>query len=259
MYPKGYIPQISLITTVTFTNRGFVASSVMFLLMAISALSARPVIADPIASPFLVIALIAPINIPINGVILMVMYALFVLLEGSPSPMGTCRFVELVLESVLIMSLSGAMIDVFIAFSGSEIVVFAAGVSCILGIAYWLASRVLRMTSGWAFTTGAVFLVVNLTFWAFFWVADSFLMLPTILAISVLLFIVLLGRTAVRYHMIEGPIAWDEEEVADAGTIPAGGWVTGAYINDLEDRTSEMRTYVGALAVLVFVLSILGL
>lgn len=228
----------------------------MLQLMATCALLAQPVAANPIPPPGQIMAMIALVNMPINGLILVGVYVLFVRFEGAPQPMGTWRFLELAMESVILMSLMGAIIDVLFAYSSGGGIMSIVGALSIAIIAFWLADRVLRMTRRGAAAMGAVFFVVNLITWEFIvFDEEMWPIFLVLLPICAMLFTSLLGWTTARHHRIEGPIAWDETWVPPSEESMTEGTVRGSYIRSLDDRRSEIRVYVVVILAVVLVLS----
>ena len=217
---------------------------------------AEPVVANPIPPPGQIMAMIALVNMPINGLILIGMYALFVHLEGAPPPMGTWRFLELAMESVILMSLLGAMIDMLFVVSSGGAIMSMVGALSIAAIAFWLTSRVLRMTRRGAAATAVGFFAVNFITWEFIvFDEEMWPLFLVLLPICAVLFTSLLGWIIARHHRIEGPIAWDETWVPPSGEAMTEGILKGSFIRDLDDRRSEMRVYVTVILAVEFVLS----
>lgn len=217
-------------------------SSIRSMLVLIAlVITTQPVLANPVASPFTIMFLLIPVNFPINGFVLLMMYLLFIHFKGSPSPHGTWNFIELFLEVVLIITALGALIDMFALFSFERMYISAAIIGA---LTLWVAYSALQMSMVWSVLTGIVFFWVNLISWVMLMVlAFSFTFLLIILGILAFLFIVLLGRTAHVFHRVDGPVVWDERLYdEDGGRLPQG-LISGSFIRTTEDNLSAMRVY----------------
>ncbi len=237
-------------------DRGTRLAIIPLLSMVAIALSSQSVLANPIASPFLVLYILIPVNLPINGLLLMGMYALWIWFDGAPAPMGTGRFMELAVESVLVITLTGSIIDLFVFYSiGSW--TFIAGGLAITAIVCTLSRLVLGMSIEWSLLTGVVYFAVNILTWLLLDEIGILLFLATILILSLVVFIVLLNKMAFQYHSITQPILWDESYIGRQGDAEPETMVRGSYLTLLDMRRHQMRASVLGLVVFISVLALL--
>ncbi len=140
------------------------AISSLLLISSIHFLSST-VSANPIASPFDDAIIIAFINYPINGLILLALY--LVLTPNGPNftQMGSTQHTILFLIVVGIMSFTGAIVDSAAYYTGS-IPVFLIACTIIGIIAVIVSVRFLRMDPGNSVKTGFVFFIINLLVWS---------------------------------------------------------------------------------------------
>ncbi len=237
-------------------GRGTRLAVVPLLSMVAIAMSSQSVLANPIASPFLVLYILIPVNLPINGLLLMTMYALWVWFDGAPPPMGTGRFMELAIESVLVITLTGSIIDLFV-FYGIGNWTFIAGGLAITAIVCILSRFVLGMSMEWSLLTGIAYFTVNILTWLLLDEIGILLFLATILILSLVVFIVLLNKMAFQFHSITQPVLWDESYIGGQGDAEPEMMVRGSHLNLLDRHRRQMRGLVLGLVVFCAVLAML--
>ncbi len=120
--------------------------------------------ADPVAPTFADPFGLVFINFPINGIILLVMFTLYTILNRTRTPMGWVYYSFLMLMSVLVITLTGATIDA-VVFDFDVFDVYLVGLIAIASICALVAHLVLRMDHLWCMLTGAVFFTVNAFAW----------------------------------------------------------------------------------------------
>ncbi len=139
-----------------------IARMVVFIVALVSQASiasadpAAPTFADPFGLVF--------INFPINGIILLVMFTLYTILNRTGTPMGWVYYSFLILMSVLVITLTGATID-GVVFDFDMFGVYVVGLLAIASICALVAHLALRMDYLWSMLTGAVFFTVNAFAW----------------------------------------------------------------------------------------------
>jgi hypothetical protein len=211
-------------------------------------LSSQSVLANPIAPAYEVFLILIPINLPVNGLLLMVMYALFVRFAGAPRPLAKGRFVELVLESVLVITFTGAMIDTAVLY-GAGAFSMAFGAVMIAAIVSVVSRFALSMSPTWSLLTGAVFLVINLAMWV---MLDSVGDIWVIVAMSFLCmlgFIILTANMTFTHHSITRPVAWDAGYRGGSGEGRTETFVLGSYLHRMDGVRGQLRVLIGVLVV----------
>lgn len=131
------------------------------------ALSA-PASANGIITPFDYSFALIPANFPVNGLMVLAMYYIFVSFEGLPRPMGTMRHWLTTVLSVGIITFTGSLIDsAMITVDNLLFSHFAAFL--IAFIVFQVVHRYLEMPYRWAAATGAVFFFANILMWSMSW------------------------------------------------------------------------------------------
>ncbi len=120
--------------------------------------------ADPAAPNFVDSIGLVLINFPINGIILLVMFTLYTILNRTGTPMGWVYYSFLILMSVLVITLTGATIDK-VVFDFDVFGVYVVGLLAITSICALVAHLAIRMDYLWCMLTGAVFFTVNAFAW----------------------------------------------------------------------------------------------
>lgn len=149
------------------TSRGWgVRSGAASLILVFSIVSLSPtVLANPIANnPFWGLIFLVPVNLPINTLLLMLIYVLFASSVGPKKRLGRGRFFELFFYSTLIITFTGALIDgIVIAFESGVLLTFCA---FLIGlIVYWVCSSILGMSENWSIIAAVNFFAINLLVW----------------------------------------------------------------------------------------------
>jgi hypothetical protein len=109
-------------------------------------------------------AQLAFINFPFNGIVLLVLFALFTFVNRTKTPMGWVYYSLLVVMSSLIITFTGAVIDV-VVFDVDSLAGYVVGLSAIAIICTLVGHLALRMDGLWSTLTGAVFFTVNAVAW----------------------------------------------------------------------------------------------
>jgi hypothetical protein len=246
----------------TMGYRGCSLSILILSVISILVWGSTSVAANPVGGFFWGAIILVPINIPFNGFLLLLLYILFIRVRGGRLhrgiPMGTGRFVELILASVLIISATGALIDV-VAFEVDVPWVYFAAATLIGGICSTIAWRYLKLSTREAALTGVAFFSFNLGMWflAFPWLAnfifDTFLVVSIIMTGLWLASIWIVGNDLHGRFKIDRPpdgiILTDslEEEASYSRTR----WV----LDGIDDLRMEARVFAVFLLIVVFVLS----
>ncbi|MCK5413998.1 MAG: hypothetical protein KAJ35_01315 [Thermoplasmata archaeon] len=149
------------------TSRGWgIRSGAASLILVFSIVSLSPtVLANPISNnPFWGLIFLVPVNLPINTLVLMLIYVLFASFVGPPKRLGRGRFFELFFYSTLIITFTGALIDgLLIAF---EIFALIPVCAFLVGlIVYWVCSSILGMSENWSIIAAVNFFAINLLVW----------------------------------------------------------------------------------------------
>ena len=188
------------------TSRGWgIRSGAASLILVFSIVSLSPtVLANPIANPFWGLIFLVPVNLPINTLVLMLIYVLFASSVGPPKRLGRGRFMELFFYSTLIITFTGALIDgLLIAF---ESFVFLPFCAFLIGlIVYWVCSSILGMSENWSIIAAVNFFAINLLVWVVMilyissWVFIAWFVLVSLYVVLVPLMWVIAGK----YHSLD--------------------------------------------------------
>ncbi len=120
--------------------------------------------ANPVAPRFVSAFELAFINFPINGIVLLVLFTLWTIFNRTETPMGGFYYFFLILLSVLVITLTGAVIDA-VVFEYDVLGLYVVGLLLIASICTLVAYFALRMEYLWSLLTGAVFFTVNAITW----------------------------------------------------------------------------------------------
>jgi hypothetical protein len=160
------------------------------------------VLANGIIIPFYVPALIAIINFPVNAMLLLVMYHLFARRQGVSERLGEGRFIELFMLSTLVITITGAMIDLLLLLGPGPSLWF--GMAIVIGcIVFKTVTFILRISDRWGAYTALAFFGLNVVLWPL--LSDLRFGLENLVAILLLLYVltpVLLIRLAYQYHSL---------------------------------------------------------
>jgi hypothetical protein len=112
-------------------------------------------------------------NFPVNGFLLMIVYVVFILIDGPPVQQGLSRHLFMFLVSIGIVTFSGALIDT-VAFLQDELGVYLAAAALIMCIVFGVSQRYIRMNVKFSLIGGGIFFIWNMIAWVFiddwFWV-----------------------------------------------------------------------------------------
>ena len=120
--------------------------------------------ANPVAPSYVSSFGLAFINFPINGLVLLVLFTLYTILNRTKSPMGWIYYSFLILMSALVITFTGAIIDA-VVFDLDSFEVYVVGLLTIASICTLVAHLALRMDFLWSMLAGAVFFTVNAFVW----------------------------------------------------------------------------------------------
>lgn len=178
--------------------------------------------ADPIVTPFDYTFDLVFINFWVNGFILLFLYVHLVRMGAKPLPVEPRRFFAIFLQSVLIITFSGAIID-SIAFVGGTVSVSVVALALIMMTCILVSYRYLGMPLREAALIGVVFLVVNATMWAV--LSEDIIWLgwdnPVLFILLDLAFIYALAIVSSKYHDIGRP-SWRYDAMPRDDGTPRG-------------------------------------
>ncbi len=145
----------------------FILSAILFPSFVASANGVQP------SEPFdRTIDLVLP-NFPVNGFMFLVIYFIFVLVDGPPVQQGLVRHLFSFLISIGIVTFSGALIDT-VAFLEDDMGVYIAAAALIMCIVFAVCFRYLRMSLLFSVISGLAFFVWNMIAWVviedWFWI-----------------------------------------------------------------------------------------
>jgi hypothetical protein len=132
--------------------------------MAIVSMASRVVSANPVASPFDYGIEIAAFNFPINGFLLLGIYAILITRRTKAHVFGPFKFFFLFLACTGIISFTGGIVDAT-AYYTESLPVFLVATALIGMIACLVAYRYLKMDFVASWVVGGFFLIVNLISW----------------------------------------------------------------------------------------------
>ena len=147
-------------------TRGFGLRLIPFATFFSLAVTSVVVSANPISLPTkfdMTSDLVIP-NFPINGLLLLVMYFLFVRMDGPPVQEGMVRHIVAFMISVAILTLSGALIDT-VAFLSDDIGIYITSAALIGCISAGVSMRYLKVPLDFSLIIGLVFFVTNMVAW----------------------------------------------------------------------------------------------
>jgi hypothetical protein len=159
-------------------------------------------------------------NFPLNGLLLVVMYILFVLMDGLPRPVGMLHHLVTFILAVAVITFSGALIDT-VAFLEDDPRVYLAAALLIACICTGVAYRYLEISLSHSLLTGGAFFCYNIIAWAMIeeWYANLMDYVIVFSLLYVLLIIILVFEGFFFHYRIEADLNTDA--YGDDGT-PSG-------------------------------------